>query len=80
MSVEQWVNVESFECSEKDELGVNRTTLQFDVPTTTLKDHVAGRVVNSINMGPKSYLSNEEEKEQVEFLVECSKIGCRKTR
>ena len=31
-------------------------------------------------MGPKPYLSNEEEKELVEFLVECSKIGYEKIR
>jgi len=60
--------------------GENRAALQFSVPATTLKDRVARRVVHGTNMGPKLYLSNKEEKELVEFLVECSKIGYGKTR
>jgi len=63
----------------KGEPSVNCTALQFSVPATTLKDPSAGRVVNSTNMGSKPYLSNEE-KELVDLLVECSKIGYRKTR
>jgi len=34
------------------ELHVNHAALQFDVPTTTLKDRVAGRVIHDTNMGP----------------------------
>jgi len=60
----------------KGELGINQAALQFSVHTTTLKDWLAGRVVQGRNVEP----SNEEEKELVEFLVERSKIGYGKTR
>jgi len=67
--------LKAFNAVRKDKLGVNCAALQFDAPATTLKDRVAGRVIHGTNMGTKPYLSNEEEKELVEFLVECSKIG-----
>jgi len=79
----QWYNrsmLKAPNAVRKGELGVNRAALQFSVSATTLKDHVAGRVVHGTNMRPKPYLSNEEEKELMEFLVECSKIGFGKTR
>ena len=50
-------------------MGVNRAALEFNVPRTTLKDRVSGRVVHGTNIGPKAYLTNEEEKELVEFLL-----------
>jgi len=56
-------------------MGVNRAVLEFGVLRTTLKDRVAGRVVHSYNMGLKPYLNYEEEKELVEFLINCSKMG-----
>ena len=31
-------------------------------------------------MGPKAYLTNKEEKELVEFLLNCAKMGYAKTR
>ena len=41
------------------------------MPRTTLKDRLAGRVVHETNIGPKKYLSHEEEQE----LLFLSKIG-----
>ena len=64
----------------KGKMGVNRAALEFNVPRTTLKDRVAGRVAHGSNMGPKPYLTYEEEQELVEFLMNCSKMGYGKTR
>ncbi len=61
-------------------MSVNRSALEFGVPRTTLKDRIAGRVVHGTNIGPKKYLSQEEEQELVNFLIKCSKIGYGKTR
>ncbi len=52
----------------------------WPVPRTTLMDRLSGRVIHGTKMGPKSYLTREEEKELVDFLVNCSKMGYCKTR
>ena len=62
-------------------MGVNRAALVFNVPRTTLKDRVSGRVIHGSDMGPKKYLTNEEEKELlVEFLLNCAKMRYTKSR
>ena len=54
--------------------------LEFNVPCTTLKDRVTGRVGHGIRMGPKPYLMYKEEYELVEFLINCSNMGYGKMR
>ena len=44
-------------------------------PHTTLKHRVAGRVLHGSNFGPQPYLTTEEEKELVDFLITSSKMG-----
>ena len=61
-------------------MGINRAALEFNVPRTTLKDRVAGRITHGCNMGPKTYLTRDEEKELADFLINCAKMGFRKTR
>ena len=61
-------------------MGVNRAALEFNVPCTTLKDRLAGRVLHGTRSGPKPYLTSQEEKELVELLVSCSRMGYGKTR
>ena len=65
---------------EAGEMGRNRAALEFGVPPSTLKDRLAGRVKHGTKPGPTPYLNPEEEKELVEFLVNCSKMGYGKTR
>ena len=50
------------------------------MPRTTLKDRINGRVLPNSNPGRKPYLSREEEKELVEFVISYSKLGYGKTR
>ena len=47
---------------------------------TNLKDRAAGRVSDGCNMGPKLYLTYEEESELVGFITKCSKMGYGKAR
>ena len=53
-------------------MGINRTTLEFKNPKTTLKDRVAGRVQHGYK---STYLTFEEEEEPAEYLKTCAKIG-----
>ena len=51
------------------------------MPKTTLKDRVAGRVQHGSNFGKSPYLTGEEEKELVDYIiVTCSNIGYPKKR
>ena len=61
-------------------MGVTRAALEFNIPRTTLKDTVKGRVAHGSNMGPKPYLAYKEEKELVKININCSKMGYSKTR
>ena len=60
---------------KEGEMGVNRAGNDYEVPQMTLKDWIAGRVILGTNIGCKPYLSVDEEKELVNFLVTCSKLG-----
>lgn len=50
------------------------------VPRTTLQDRILGKVKHGTKSGPQSYLTPEEERETVEFLLLVSKAGYSKTR
>ena len=43
-------------------MGVNKAVELQGMPKTTLKDRVSGRVAQSSEIGPKSYLTNQEQK------------------
>ena len=62
------------------EAGVNRAALEHSVPRTTLKDRLSGRIIHGSNIGPKPYLTQDEEKELAKFLINCFKMGYGKTR
>ena len=61
-------------------MGTNRAALEYAVPQTMLIYRLAGRVIHGVKMGAKPYLSNQEEQELVEFLLNCVKMGYGKTR
>ena len=70
----QWSNESMFgalKAVKEGQMDVNRAALSFGVPHTTLKDRVAGRVLH----GPQPYLTTEEDKELVDFLITSSKMG-----
>ena len=62
------------------EAGVNRAALEHSVPRATLKDRLSGRIIHGSNIGPKPYLTQDEEKELAKFLINCFKMGYGKTR
>ena len=63
----------------KSESGVNRAAIDHDVPPTTLKDRLSGKVKQEASGRPR-YLNKEEETKLSSFLKQCSSIGLGKTR
>ena len=61
-------------------MGMNRAAIEHGVSQTTLKDRLSGRIIHGTNIGPKPYLTQKEEKQLVEFLVNCCNMGYGKTR
>ena len=68
------------EAVKEGKLTVRRAAVEFDIPRSTLHDHVSGRVVVGGQCGPEKYLSDEEENELEAFLVGCASIGFAKSR
>ena len=57
-----------------NEMGVNEAATQHNVPPTTLKNRLSGRMTHRTKPGPQGYLTAENE-ELAGFLIECCKIG-----
>ena len=67
-----WSNqamLQAMETVKSGYMGMNRAAIEHGVPRTTLKDRLSGRVIHGTNIGPKPYLTQEEEKQLVQFLV-----------
>jgi len=56
---------------------VNEAAKSYNVPPTTLKNRLRGRVKHGTKPGPQSYLTTIEENE---FLVKACKMGNGKTK
>ena len=73
------INVtESFEAIKKG-LSFCKAEKEFGVPSSTLHDHASSHVAPGAHSGPPKYLSDNEEKELVDFLLG-SRIGYACTR
>ena len=72
--------IEAMEAVKTGRLGVNRAAEEYNVPKTTLKDRLAGRVKHGVKSGPGSYLTPSEETELVKFLIDICKMGHGKTK
>ena len=59
---------------------INSAAKEYEVPITTLKNRLSGRVVHGTNSGPVPYLSKIEETELVKYLSDANTVGCGKTR
>ena len=56
-------------------MSVRRASYEFDVPKSTLQDRLSGKVGVDARSGPERYLTDDEEKKLVKFLIGCSKVG-----
>lgn len=81
-SIKQWSSQDlTLACKAvSDRWTIRRAAEEFGVPKSTLYDHVSGRIGIGARSGPPRYLSDKEEKDLVNFLTGCSKIGFAKSR
>ena len=49
-------------------VSINKVALLHEVPPTTLKDRLSGRVCHGTKAGPRQYLSEEEENILADYL------------
>ena len=61
-------------------ISVRRAAEEFNIPKSTLHDHLSGKVVAFGQSGPPRYLTDEEEEELEEFLSGCASIGFARSR
>ena len=60
-------------------LSLRQAAEEYQIPKSTIQDHVSGKVLSGRKSGQK-YLTDEEEEELVTFLLETAKIGFPRTR
>ena len=72
--------LQAMEAVRSGKMTMNKAADAFEVPRTTLKDRLSGRVKHGTKPGPNPYLTKEEETELVDFLIVSSSIGYGKTK
>jgi hypothetical protein len=66
--------------AKRSGLSYRRSAAMYGIPTTTLHDHMSGKIEIGAKPGPKRYLNDEEEEELAGFLVQVAAIGYPKTK
>jgi len=61
-------------------LSIRRAELAYNIPKSTIQDHVSGHVADGVNPGHRKYLTESEEVYLVSFLIKCSDIGYARSR
>ena len=65
---------------EQQGITIRKAAEMYQIPRSTLHDHLTGKLEHGSLPGPKRYLTMEEEEEIVSFLIRCAKIGYPHTR
>ena len=60
-------------------MSIRRAAEEFNVPRSTLHDHITGKVLTGTKSGPRAYLTIDEEEELVSFLTGSSTLGYSRT-
>ena len=60
-------------------MGVNKAAALHGIPKTMLKDRVSGCIAHGFKLGPKPYLTSQEENQLAEYLLEVADTGYGKT-
>ena len=58
-------------------ISIRMAALQYNIPKSTLSDHISGKVKIGAHSGPPRYLNDVEEEE---CISQCASIGCAKTK
>ena len=64
----------------KGDSSVRRIAEEYGIPKSTLQDRISGKVLPGSKSGKKRYLDDDEEKELVDFLIGCARIGLPRSR
>ena len=59
---------------------IREAAVAYNIPRSTIGDRVSGRIQMGSKCGPTTYLTPYEEKELVDFLIGCGRIGFARTR
>lgn len=70
----------SFELNSYEKLSIRRLSKQYNVPETTLRDRIKGRIQIDACVGHKPFLTGEEEQKLAQYLLKCSECGVGKTK
>ena len=79
----QWTEtsmIRAIEGVKLGEMSANKAAKEFDVPLTTLKDRISGRVRHGRNPGPEPYLNQDKESSLAIFLITACRMGHGKTK
>ena len=79
----QWIEtsmIRAMEAEKSGEISANKAAKEVDVPLTTLKDRISGRVRHGRNPGAEPYLNQDEESSLAIFLITACKMGHCKTK
>ena len=67
--------IEAMEAVKAGRLDVNKAAEAYNVPKTTLKNRLSGRVKHGTKLGPVLYLTSSEETELANFLIDVCRMG-----
>ena len=78
----QWTNKQIKEALKAvaSGMGINKAATEHNVPRTTLKDRISGRVQHKSNSGLPRYLNEDEEKDFAKFLKDMASVGYERSR
>ena len=68
------------EAVQEKKYTIREAAAAYHVPRSTVGDRVSGRIQMGAKSGPATYLTAYEEKELVDFLIGCARIGFARTR
>ena len=72
---EEWKLYKAYEEVLAGRFSIRRAAAEYGVPTSTLCDRVTGKVSFGSISGPQKYLTDNEEKELVTFIMNAAAVG-----
>jgi len=67
------------EAKQSKKPNMNRISKKYNVPRSTLQDHISGRATHGTKPEPRPYLTAEEETSLTTHLIDAAKLGYGKT-
>ena len=71
---------EALEKINAKELSIKGASREYNVPYSTLRDRLTGRVIDGVKNGSPTVLTDQEETDLSQYLIKCADLGVGKTR